>query len=355
MKKVFIDPGDIDIAFIKEIAHILKAGGIVALPTETVYGLAVSSQNPDAVAKLYALKKRPQDKPFTLALADIATVTDKIFAPLPPFGYRLIERFWPGPLTIIYHDRADGKPIGLRVPAHPVTQEVMEKLRAPVYLASANVSGEREALTAAEVEEAFSGKIDLIVDSGRSLYGIASTVLNLTLNPFKIVREGVVEEKDIIDTFIKKRILFVCTGNTCRSPMAQILLKKYLEDDKPYLKGRYEIISRGVSAHEGSEISTSVAGILRQRHALDARWFLAKRLDIETIRSSDLIFAMEDIHARHILSMEPTAEGRVFPLRKFLPSGMDQDIPDPIGQSHDVYEEVYTLITKALSELKDWL
>ncbi|MFA5100967.1 MAG: Sua5/YciO/YrdC/YwlC family protein, partial [Candidatus Omnitrophota bacterium] len=112
MKKVFIDPGDIDIAFIKEIAHILKAGGIVALPTETVYGLAVSSQNPDAVAKLYALKKRPQDKPFTLALADIATVTDKIFAPLPPFGYRLIERFWPGPLTIIYHDRADGKPIG---------------------------------------------------------------------------------------------------------------------------------------------------------------------------------------------------------------------------------------------------
>jgi L-threonylcarbamoyladenylate synthase len=251
MKKIFIDPKNLDYSLLKEVAQTIQQGGIVALPTETVYGLAVCADKKEAVEKLYMIKKRPKEKPFTYVVDEPKKAMNEYFSIMPPFAYRLIEKYWPGPLTLVYYSQWEDKKIGLRVPSHIIAQCVLKETKCKVYLPSANISGEKEALSSKEVEEIFNGEVDLIVEGLNPLYQQPSTVLDLTYHPFKILREGVVSEREIINVFIKKRITFVCTGNTCRSPMAEFLLKKYLKEKKPYLENRYEIISRGVVYFEG--------------------------------------------------------------------------------------------------------
>ncbi len=354
MKKIQIDARNPDYALIKEAAQVLSDGGIVALPTETVYGLGGRADNKAAVDKLYTIKKRPADKPFSFALGRLEDAVRDYFDVFPPFGYRLIERFWPGPLTIIYYAPKDEK-IGVRIPAHPVTNEILRALNKAVYLPSANISGEKEAVSAAQVEKTLGGKIDLIVDGGKCDFGRPSTVVDLTEKPFKTLREGVIPEGEIAKIFIKKRILFVCTGNSCRSPLAQFLLGKSLYETKAYAEERFEVVSAGVSAFSGAKVTPPVLNILKQKEGIDAEEFKSQRLDKYMILSSDLIFTMEDRQSEYILRFEPKAESRVFNLKKFLPTEFIQDIPDPIGKSEAFYEEVYSLIKQAVLELSDWL
>ncbi|UCC95477.1 MAG: threonylcarbamoyl-AMP synthase [Candidatus Omnitrophota bacterium] len=354
IKKISIDPDNVDYSLVRKAANAIRDGSIVALPTETVYGLAAFAENQKAVERLYEIKQRPRAKPFAYVVDDSSTAIERYFAPLTPFGHRLMEKFWPGPITIIYHSQKDEK-IGVRVPSHAVTQEVLKMVRAGVYLPSANITGKPEATSAQDVETAFDGKIDLIVDGGESFYGQPSTVIDLTYHPFNVLREGVISENEIIEVFIRKRVLFVCTGNTCRSPMAEALLKKYLTEAKPYLIDRYDISSCGISPFEGTPPAANVVSILEQQEGLDVRGLSSRKIDRQAIMSSDLIFTMEDAQNDYILRFEPTVEGRIFTLKKFLPPELEKDIPDPIGKNYDVYREVYQLIRKAVLELKEWL
>jgi protein-tyrosine phosphatase len=354
MKKLFIDHKNIDQAAIKAVAQSILNGALVAIPTETVYGLAVSAEEKKAIKRLYEIKKRPSQSPLTMALPDANKAINEYFAVLPPFGYRLIEKFWPGPLTIIYHNRKDEK-IGIRVPSDVILKQLLGEIGTGLYLTSANISGQKEAVSAQEVEAVFNGNLDVIIDAGPAAYSRPSTVIDLAIFPFKILREGVVSEKDIIDVFIKKRIMFVCTGNSCRSPMAQFLLEKYLNENKPYMVGRHEIISRGISTLAGMPASAHTVEILKEKEGVNISGFASQRINRSNILSSDLIFTMEDVHTDYILKLEPTAEGRVFGLKKFLPSKLEKDIPDPIGSDISVYEQVYAIIKKAVLELTEWL
>ncbi|MDD5069750.1 MAG: hypothetical protein PHV17_03385 [Candidatus Omnitrophica bacterium] len=177
----------------------------------------------------------------------------------------------------------------------------------------------------------------------------------MTKNPFDILRVGVIRKQEIIELFVKKRITFVCTGNTCRSPMGEMLLRKYIAESKPHLTGRYEIISRGISAYDGSPATANVVSLMNDKEGINARVFSAQRLDRQTVLSSDYIFCMEKMHRDYIVNLEPTAGGRTFTLAKFLSSKEEKDIPDPIGKDVSVYEHVYRLISEAVTELKDWL
>ncbi|MDD4955737.1 MAG: L-threonylcarbamoyladenylate synthase, partial [Candidatus Omnitrophica bacterium] len=124
MKRINIDNANVDSLIIDEAVTAILKGGIVAMPTETVYGLAVDPDNESSLKKLYEVKQRPDNFPLSLAFANKEVALGEYFSVLPPFGYRLAEKFWPGPLTIIYFDKAENK-IGVRIPSDPVANRIL--------------------------------------------------------------------------------------------------------------------------------------------------------------------------------------------------------------------------------------
>jgi len=257
-------------------------------------------------------------------------------------------------LTLIFYDTKD-KVVGVRVPENPVARRVLQAFGAGVCLPSANLSGAPEATTAEEVQAAFNGNIDMIIDGGPCKYGKSSTVVDLTFYPFKLLRQGAVSEQKIIETFTRKRILFVCTGNTCRSPMAQFLTQIYMNKLSPYASQRYEVISRGIAAYPGGQAASGVLQVIHENENIDVKGFASQRLNHDILLSSDLIFTMEDEQYAHILKFEPTVEGRLFHLKKFLPPELDGDISDPIGQGVEAYRKLYDVLSQAITELIHWL
>ncbi len=353
MKRVRISSNKSNAEAIAEVKTALEKGAVVALPSETVYGLGVLPADKAAVEKLTALKQRPSDKPYTLHFGTVEQALDAL-AILPPYGYRLAQRFWPGPLTLVY-DAVDGATIGVRVPDHFFLSALLNELGSPLFLPSANRSGEKEAISADEVEAFFSGLLDIVVDGGAPYYFKPSTVIDLNYHPFKILREGAVSVRDILDQYIRKRIVFVCTGNTCRSVMAEHLLKKYLFEYDPVLLERYEIISRGVGVPGSVPATPEVQSLLKSEGIDEVTGHRSRQIDRATVLSADLIITMEEKQRQFIERFEPTAQSRLFHLNKFLPAAEAEDIPDPIGGSAGTYKTVFETIETAVKELRDWL
>jgi L-threonylcarbamoyladenylate synthase len=182
-----------------EAIEALRRGGIVAIPTDTVYGLAVALDVPDGIERLFEAKRRPAERAVAVLLADAEQAA--AIATLTPLGRRLAEAFWPGGLTLVLPRRADlalpdaltgGRPtIGVRVPDHPAPRALAAAL-GPLPTTSANLSGEPEAGDAAEIERVFGGAIDLILDGGPARGGPASTVVDASGTEPRILREGAI-------------------------------------------------------------------------------------------------------------------------------------------------------------------
>lgn len=178
-------------------SDILSHGGIVAVPTETVYGLAADGFNEKAVADIYEVKGRPETKPINLLVSGMADV-EKVCQNIPEEAYRLAEAFWPGPLTMILEKRgivpdivtSGGKTVGVRCPDHSLTLSLLKEFGRPLAVPSANPSGGKSPVSAEEVKAYFEGKIGAIIDGGLCSVGIASTILALTDRPIRVLRLG---------------------------------------------------------------------------------------------------------------------------------------------------------------------
>lgn len=353
IKRIFVDPFNPDPDIITEAAGLIQQGKLVAIPTETVYGIAALKDNPAAVERLYKIKQRPRNKPFTIHLSSREEM-DALVEPMPPYAYRFLERYWPGQLTVVTFGK-EGKKIGLRCPDNLVAQKILREVGNSVYVPSANLSGEPPALGPDDIERAFSpSDIDLIIDSGKAALGKESTVIDLEYNPFKVIREGVVPNEDLLKIFVTKRILFVCTGNTCRSVAAEHLLRLLIRQRRPDIADFYEVKSAGICAAETAPPSQETVEYLLNE-GLDVSFHRARRLSLNLIRSSDIIMVMGKTHRDFILQKEPTASERVFMLTKFLDAPSESDIADPLGGSSDAYHESFALIKEALANLSDWL
>lgn len=184
-------------AAIAAAADILRRGGLVAFPTETVYGLGADALNADAAAKIYTAKGRPSDNPLIVHIADTEDVY-KLAEHVPENAVMLMEAFWPGPLTIILPKKQvvpDGTTGGLstvaiRMPSHPVAQELIRQSGVYIAAPSANTSGRPSPTTAAHVAEDMNGRIDMILDGGEVGIGIESTIIDLTGDVPTILRPG---------------------------------------------------------------------------------------------------------------------------------------------------------------------
>ncbi|HLD41238.1 MAG TPA: L-threonylcarbamoyladenylate synthase [Candidatus Omnitrophota bacterium] len=341
-----ISPDNPDFEAVDKAASFIRQGKLVAIPTETVYGIAADYAHPQAVKRLYAIKNRPLDKPFTVAIA-FQDSMERLAVGLGPVVYKLADRFWPGPLTMVLK-ALDNKTIGLRMPSNRVALQVIEASGVDVVLPSANLSGDRPAVSAAEVLSALDGKIDLLLDAGKVELGVESTIVDLTVNPFRILRDGALKKEELEKTALLKRVLFVCTGNSCRSVMAEGLLKKALSKAG---RSDVEVFSCGVSAFNGLMPTPETLDLLAKEGVSipDKR---TRRLDKTLLKSSDIILAMEKHHEERILEFVPEVKNRVFLLKEFVKmQDAILDVVDPIGQGSDFYENTFYAIKEAVNRI----
>lgn len=189
------DPDRPDPSTIAHAAELLERGAVVAFPTETVYGLGCLPEHGEAVARIYTIKDRPPDRPLALYLASPSEIA-RHAGRIPAEAYRLIERFLPGPLTVILEGQ-HGSKTGFRVSPHRVLTALIEAVGRPLVGTSANLSGSPSPTTAAEVVAAFSGRIEAVLDAGKTELGTDSTVIDCTSSPPVIVRKGVITAAEI--------------------------------------------------------------------------------------------------------------------------------------------------------------
>ena len=204
MKTLYLpasDPNTCDAA-----AKILREGGLVAIPTETVYGLGANGLDPEAVAKIFVAKGRPNDNPLILHVADPIQMEDFAYD-IPAAAYLLAEKFWPGPLTMILPAKpivpksttGGLKTVGIRCPDNDTTREIIRLAGVPVAAPSANLSKKPSTVTAQHVLHDHDGKIDAVVDGGHCRVGVESTIVDLTERPPRLLRPGGITPEQIFE------------------------------------------------------------------------------------------------------------------------------------------------------------
>jgi L-threonylcarbamoyladenylate synthase len=218
-------------AAVKRAADLLRAGELVALPTETVYGLAGNAFDSNAVEKIFAAKGRPARNPIIVHVASLE-MARRCVADWPELAGKLAKAFWPGPLTLILPRSekipdavtAGGKTVGVRWPSHPFIQAVIRECDFPLAAPSANISNQLSPTNAAHVKKSLGDKISLIVDGGQSQVGIESTVIDLTANPPRLLRPGMIHVESLIAVTGELTLGFGDSEEVLRSPG---LLKKH--------------------------------------------------------------------------------------------------------------------------------
>ena len=191
-------------------AAVLRKGGLVALPTETLYGLTASAENDDAVRMIYEIKGRDYEKPLSVLVTGMDMV-EKYCKNIPQAAYRLSEKYWPGPLTMILEDggaasvlvTAGAGTLGVRCPDHPLTLSILRAAGVALAAPSANPAGAEPARTARQVLDYFDRKIEGVADGGPCAVGVASTIVDLTKDEPSILREGGIPGEEIL-AFLKE-------------------------------------------------------------------------------------------------------------------------------------------------------
>jgi protein-tyrosine phosphatase len=350
---------------VRQAVRALARGDLVAFPTETVYGVAAHALVPEAVERLRHGKGRPVEKPLTLALRGSAEAFD--WAPeISPLARRLARRCWPGPMTLVLDAGVErglasrlprsvrqlvcpGASVGLRVPAHRAILAALQQLPGPLVLSSANRSGEPAATRAEEVVQALGDDLALVIDDGPSPFGKASTVVQVKGSRWEILREGVLAASDI-ERQAACLILFVCTGNTCRSPLAEVLCKKLLADrlgctPAELPRRGFLVHSAGLAAMMGQGAAPEAVEAARELGA-DLTGHRSRPLTASLAAQSDYLLAMTQGHIEALTAHFPQAGPQV---RLLSPQG--EDLPDPIGCDAQVYRECAQHIVRHLEQL----
>jgi L-threonylcarbamoyladenylate synthase len=369
-KVLTIDSAKIDLSKIEEAAAVINSGGLVAFPTETVYGIACRVKS-DSLARLDDIKGRTSGKYYTLHIgqkSDIGTY-------VPTIGLKdrkLIRKAWPGPLTIVFElDDKDldkqrnnleaevfqglykDHSIGVRCPDNTIAAMMLQKASGPVVAPSANITNSPPAVDAGQVLAQLSGRIDLLLDAGPCKYKKSSTVVKIGKRELEILRPGFYSKEEL-EALSQIKFLFVCTGNTCRSPMAEGIFRKYLAEKlkcnvDDLEKIGYKVDSAGIIGSSGFPASAEAVNACAAM-GVDIKAHRNKALSKELIEESDVIYAMEQIHRDRVIAVEPKAA------EKCLLLASDTGIPDPIGHPQEFYDNcaklIETAVQKRVGELK---
>ncbi|MBN2466799.1 MAG: threonylcarbamoyl-AMP synthase [Deltaproteobacteria bacterium] len=202
---VRIDPCAPSPRSIKSAVDVMRAGGVVAYPTETFYGLGVDALSGGAIRKIYSIKKRDPSQPLLILISHYDLLSEYV-AMVPEIARKLTERFWPGPLTIIFSASpripsllcaGTGK-IAVRISSHPIARALAAAMDVPITSTSANLTGLPSPTMPEEVFNQLHSKIDMIIDGGKTMGGMPSTIVDVTMSPLQLVREGAISFNEIL-------------------------------------------------------------------------------------------------------------------------------------------------------------
>ncbi len=347
---------------LREAVSVLSDGGLVVFPTETVYGVGAAAVLPEAVERLRILKNRTDGKPFTVHVGQKSAVP-RFVPQLAGTGRRLVEKAWPGPLTIIfnvpdpaqaeviretspdhipamYHDGT----IGIRCPDDHVAADLLTQTPLPVVAASANLAGNPAPVTAEEALRDLDGRVDLILDAGRTRYTKASTIVQVEDDGYRLLREGVIDQR-ILQRLDQTTFLVVCSGNTCRSPMGAALLRRLLADKLGYREDEleekgYHVESAGTGAYGGAPATPEAVEVLADK-GIDISGHRSQPLSVEQIHRADYVLTMTGRQAASVRRLVGPSDPRVLTVD-------EDDIEDPIGGSKEEYAQCANRIEEAL-------
>jgi protein-tyrosine phosphatase len=331
-----VNPAAPEPRWIRRAAACLARGELVIVPTDTVYGIAAA---PAAVARLFEAKGRDREKPIPYLAAGAEAVL-RAGAVMGRKARWLATRYWPGPLTLVLPLGCDYE--GFRVPDHLVMAELLTAAGGMLRVTSANQSGEPPAVNAQDALAALAPHVSLVLDAGPAQLGTPSTVVKVVGNELQVLREGAIPAGEVL---AQPLVLFVCTGNVCRSPMAEGLCRQWLGPD-----GEWEVGSAGIAAFPGMPASPEAVRALAEKGG-DLLAHRSRPLTRALVDAAALIVVMTRAHRQAILQAFPDAAGKVMLLAAFGVPPTEEDIPDPIGSPLDVYRAVRDRINALLPDL----
>jgi L-threonylcarbamoyladenylate synthase len=288
-RELFVNPTAPDAETVRTAADALRAGGLVAFPTETVYGLGANALDPAAVERVFAAKGRPATNPLIVHVAD-AEQASSLAAEWPPAAAKLAAAFWPGPLTLVVLKgeqiptavTAGGPTVAVRVPAHPVALALLNSVKLPIAAPSANRSGELSPTTAAHVRASLGDRVDVLLDGGACPGGLESTVVDVTGDGVRLLRPGLISVAQLEAVAGPVAVGSVQPGSPLPSP--GMLTKHYsprtaievaeTQQEADFLANLYETAGLKVARYAVPPDPTAAAASLyADLHALDAGGF----------------------------------------------------------------------------------
>ncbi len=355
---------------ISRATNILRTGGIIIYPTDTLYGFGVMINNKKAIKKLYVLKKRDKKKPFSILINDIKQA-EHICGGLTSREEEFFRKLLPGKITVLLKVKRklnipgfeNLEKVGFRIPESNLCHILVEKAGSPLSSSSVNISYEPNIDDTSEIVEKFAEDVDLFLDSGPVFSLKGSSVVDLTTSPPILVREGDILKEEIeqkinieILSSIKRKfvITFICSGNICRSPMAEGVLKKLLEKSK--LTRQIEINSAGTLNLMPNQASAEAIKICHN-HKVDINKHRSTPIDRLILSEANIIICMAVYHYNILLRNHPEYGDKIYVLKSMIREENlnDPSIADPIGMSEEFYEQIYMEIETELKRILPYL